>query len=193
MEDVLRGSSPQDVKAIRPSRLQTSCPHISCDEGPGETGLGPAEATGEDVSGLLAICLPAPLRSWWCCHLPAAASPHALGWWRRHCGNLIFFISPGSLTPFNLCYWVRSCRGWVSTTQWSPGLLTTWQAVHSLSIWVVSVLSPFLFTLYTTDLQFNSESCHLQKFSDDSVYKGGRGGGAQDTGGQLCGVVALVS
>ena len=32
-----------------------------------------------------------------------------------------------------------------------------------------TVLSPFLFTLYTTDFQYNSESCHLQKFSDDSA------------------------
>ena len=31
------------------------------------------------------------------------------------------------------------------------------------------MLSPFLFTLYTTDFQHNSESCHLQKFSDDSA------------------------
>ncbi|KAK5866698.1 hypothetical protein PBY51_020867 [Eleginops maclovinus] len=28
--------------------------------------------------------------------------------------------------------------------------------------------SPFLFPLYTTDFRFNSGSCHLQKFSDDS-------------------------
>ncbi|KAI3365706.1 hypothetical protein L3Q82_010151, partial [Scortum barcoo] len=43
-----------------------------------------------------------------------------------------------------------------------------------------TVLSPFLFTLYTTDFQYNSESCHLQKFSDDSAVVGcireGRGG-----------------
>ena len=32
-----------------------------------------------------------------------------------------------------------------------------------------TVLSPFLFTLYTTDFQHNSESCHLQKFSDNSA------------------------
>ena len=29
------------------------------------------------------------------------------------------------------------------------------------------VLSPFLFTLYTSDFQHNSEWAHLQKFSDD--------------------------
>lgn len=32
-----------------------------------------------------------------------------------------------------------------------------------------TVLSPFLFTLYTSDFKYNAESCHLQKFSDDTA------------------------
>jgi len=28
-------------------------------------------------------------------------------------------------------------------------------------------LAPFLFTLYTSDFRHNSESCHIQKYSDD--------------------------
>ena len=40
-----------------------------------------------------------------------------------------------------------------------------------------TVPSPFLFTLHTTDLQYNSESCHLQKFSDDSAVVGCISGG----------------
>lgn len=32
-----------------------------------------------------------------------------------------------------------------------------------------TLLSLFLFILYTPDFQYNSESCHWQKFSDDSV------------------------
>lgn len=35
-----------------------------------------------------------------------------------------------------------------------------------------TVLAPFLFTLYTSDFRFNSGSCHLQKFSDDSSIVG---------------------
>lgn len=35
-----------------------------------------------------------------------------------------------------------------------------------------TVLSPFLFTIYTTDFNYHTESCHLQKFSDDSVVVG---------------------
>lgn len=36
----------------------------------------------------------------------------------------------------------------------------------------VPVVFPFLFTLYTSDFTYNSEFCHLQKFSDDSVVVG---------------------
>ncbi len=32
-----------------------------------------------------------------------------------------------------------------------------------------TVLSPFLFTLYTSDFRYKSKSCHLQKFSDNSA------------------------
>ncbi|MEY6612845.1 hypothetical protein, partial [Listeria monocytogenes] len=35
-----------------------------------------------------------------------------------------------------------------------------------------TVLSPFLFTLYTTDFSHCTETCHLQKFSDDSAVVG---------------------
>ncbi|XP_061761984.1 uncharacterized protein LOC133556257 [Nerophis ophidion] len=32
-----------------------------------------------------------------------------------------------------------------------------------------TVLSPFLFTLYTSDYQYSSRTCHLQKYSNDSA------------------------
>ncbi|KAI3368275.1 hypothetical protein L3Q82_007821 [Scortum barcoo] len=32
-----------------------------------------------------------------------------------------------------------------------------------------TVLAPFLFTLYTAGFSYNTPSCHLQKFSDDSA------------------------
>ena len=35
-----------------------------------------------------------------------------------------------------------------------------------------TVLSPVLFTLYTSDFQYNSESCHVQKFADDTPIVG---------------------
>ena len=35
-----------------------------------------------------------------------------------------------------------------------------------------TVLSPFLFSLYTSDFTHNTSSCHLQKFSDDSAIVG---------------------
>ncbi|XP_060897819.1 uncharacterized protein LOC132977298 [Labrus mixtus] len=42
-----------------------------------------------------------------------------------------------------------------------------------------TVLSPFLFTLYTSDFQYNSEACHLQKFSDDTAVVGCISGGEE--------------
>lgn len=44
LEDNLPGSSSQEVNTTRPQWLLTSCPHILCDEGAEETGLGPSEA-----------------------------------------------------------------------------------------------------------------------------------------------------
>ncbi|XP_076860596.1 antigen WC1.1-like [Brachyhypopomus gauderio] len=35
-----------------------------------------------------------------------------------------------------------------------------------------TVLAPFLFTLYTADFSYNTATCHLQKFSDDSAVVG---------------------
>ncbi len=34
------------------------------------------------------------------------------------------------------------------------------------------VLAPFLFTLYTSDFRYNTTSCHLQNFSDDTAVVG---------------------
>jgi len=35
---------------------------------------------------------------------------------------------------------------------------------------LVTVLVPFLFTLYTSDFWYNSESCHIQKYFDDIFW-----------------------
>ena len=32
-----------------------------------------------------------------------------------------------------------------------------------------TILAPFLFTIYTSDFRYNSESCHIQKYSDDTA------------------------
>lgn len=34
------------------------------------------------------------------------------------------------------------------------------------------VLFPFLFTLYTSDIEYISDSCHLQRYSDDIAVVG---------------------
>ncbi|XP_035812432.2 uncharacterized protein LOC118471519 [Amphiprion ocellaris] len=47
-----------------------------------------------------------------------------------------------------------------------------------------TVLSPFLFTLYTSDFRYNSDTCHMQKFSDDTAIvaciRGGEEGEYRD-------------
>ncbi|TWW75415.1 hypothetical protein D4764_13G0000770 [Takifugu flavidus] len=43
-----------------------------------------------------------------------------------------------------------------------------------------TVLSPFLFTAYTADFQYHSETCHLQKYSDDTVIVGCVENGQED-------------
>ena len=43
-----------------------------------------------------------------------------------------------------------------------------------------TVLAPYLFTLYTADFTYNTETCHVQKYSDDTAVvarvKGGQEG-----------------
>ncbi len=50
-----------------------------------------------------------------------------------------------------------------------------------------TVLSPFLFMLYTSNLKYNSESVHLQKFSDDFVIMGCISGGQEGKYGSMVG------
>ncbi|KAI3351364.1 hypothetical protein L3Q82_005917 [Scortum barcoo] len=42
------------------------------------------------------------------------------------------------------------------------------------------VLSPVLFTLYTSDFQYKSELCHVQKFADDTAIVGCIRSGQED-------------
>ncbi|KAI3356197.1 hypothetical protein L3Q82_017181, partial [Scortum barcoo] len=133
------GSGPQEVEAIRPGRLQTSCPHISCDEGPGETGLSPAEAT-VPFNTIQPLLLGEKLQ------VVMGVDDSMISWITDYLTGRPQFVRLGSVLSDVV----------VSDTGAPQG----------------TVLSPFLFTLYTTDFQYNSESCHLQKFSDDSAVVG---------------------
>lgn len=65
-------------------------------------------------------------------------------------------LLPGLSTTFPTDHSVK--ENWiVYQTQW-------WaiQACHREQFW-----SPFLFNLYTADFSYNSDSCHIQKFSAD--------------------------
>ncbi|KAI3361608.1 hypothetical protein L3Q82_013746 [Scortum barcoo] len=129
---------PKKSKAIRPGRLQTSRPHISCDEGPGETGLSPAEAT-VPFNTIQPLLLGEKLQV-------MGVDDTMISWITDYLTGRPQFVRLGSVLSDVV----------VSDTGAPQG----------------TVLSPFLFTLYTTDFQYNSESCHLQKFSDDSAVVG---------------------
>ena len=71
-----------------------------------------------------------------------------------------------------------------STVAWITEYLTSrpqYERVHNTKSEIITtnigapqgtVLSPFLFTLYTSDCRHSSASCHLQKISDDSALVG---------------------
>ncbi|KAK0154710.1 RNA-directed DNA polymerase from mobile element jockey [Merluccius polli] len=55
---------------------------------------------------------------------------------------------------------------WEWTDTWLHGQQTISPTDHT------QVLSPFLFTLYTSDFTHNTTHCHIQKFSDDTAIVG---------------------
>lgn len=68
-------------------------------------------------------------------------------------------------------------------TEYSGGLpdmrMLDWNAYVRLCVWVIrsrgdpqdTVLAPFLFTLYTTNFNYNSEFCHIQKYTFTTQQK----------------------
>ena len=89
-----------------------------------------------------------------------------------------------TIQPALLCEKLHKFQVDSSTTSWIYDYLTnrpqfvrlkgcvSEMEVSSIGAPQGTVLSPFLFTLYTSDFQYNSESCHLQKYSDDSAVVG---------------------
>lgn len=59
-----------------------------------------------------------------------------------------------------------------------PGGFTSWSAARGPP--QCTVLSAALFTLFTYDFQYESELCHMQKYSEDTVIVGCVEGGQED-------------
>lgn len=90
-----------------------------------------------------------------------------------------FSTFPVHSIPSGQAFWVISwqwCR-WMPLSYY-PGLLITWQEDHKMCIFSIvsdtrtsqgTILSSFMFTFYTTDFSCCTETCPLQRFSDDSV------------------------
>lgn len=49
------------------------------------------------------------------------------------------------------------------------GSITSDSVVSNVGAPQGTVLAPFLFTVYTSDFQFHSDTCHIQKYSDDTA------------------------
>lgn len=93
--------------------------------------------------------------------------------------RLYRLISSVHSTQFSLIVFARNS----TRHRWRPGPMTTWQTGHSLrDSWFVYLTRwsaaqehhrglyshHFLFTLYTSDLKYKTDLCHLQKYSDVS-------------------------
>ncbi len=111
------------------------------------------------------------------CHLDKAGSTARI--------MLLDFSSAfNTIQPDLLCQNLQKTQVKPSTITWINDYLTNRpqfvrlkdcvsnQVVSSTGAPHGTILSPFLFTLYTSDFQFKSETCHLQKYSDDSVIVG---------------------
>lgn len=98
-------------------------------------------------------------------------------------------ILPGPCTKKkNTSYWLQGLQAsytdiphHVDSPLWFPESPTTWLAGHNMCAYNTvsdravsstgasegTVLSPFLFNLYNTDVSYCSKSCHLQKYPDN--------------------------
>uniref|UniRef100_A0A8C6NVM8 Reverse transcriptase domain-containing protein n=1 Tax=Nothobranchius furzeri TaxID=105023 RepID=A0A8C6NVM8_NOTFU len=89
-----------------------------------------------------------------------------------------------TIQPDVLCQKLQKTQVGASTIAWIKDYLTNRpqfvrlknctsnQAISNIGAPQGTVLSPFLFTLYTSYFQYKSETCHLQKYSDDSAVVG---------------------
>uniref|UniRef100_A0A8C6M3D6 Reverse transcriptase domain-containing protein n=1 Tax=Nothobranchius furzeri TaxID=105023 RepID=A0A8C6M3D6_NOTFU len=89
-----------------------------------------------------------------------------------------------TIQPDVLCQKLQKTQVGTSTIAWIKDYLTNRpqfvrlkncasnQAISNIGAPQGTVLSPYLFTLYTSDFQYKSVTCHLQKYSDDSAVVG---------------------
>lgn len=155
---------------IWPQRLHTCCLNVTCYGGTGETGSDPPWTTNE-------TCFSLPVNNAVIYLLQRAHSHLEVSGGTVRTMFFFYFSHPfNTIQPRLLSEKLLRVDD-SSSTVWNADYLSDRaQFECSLSDVVVSntgaphvtAISPFLFTLCTSDFQYNSKLC-LQKFSDDSV------------------------
>lgn len=130
--------------SIWPQWLLSSSPHLSSDEatwgGSCLTACG-CRLDQEVNPGFSVVCLPASPGCGWRCHVSAAVNTLTPSWYWGHCKtHIIWFLQ---------CLWFHLA----SFTGWEAVADGDWLARCLLQ---GTVLSPFLFTLYTNDFQYQA-------------------------------------
>ena len=178
VEDLSGGSSAKYRMAQRAQPPQTRSPNFPPDEDLGEAHLAPPPPSGEPSAQPLAVSVPGWYRSGGCHHLSAAPSHLSPGAGGAHWEGHVFYSALS--TPSSLHCWEGSWRE-QQLTAWTISYLTSRQQyvrLHDCVSEVVvcstgapqgTVLSPFVFSLYTSDFRFNSDHCHIQKSWDDTA------------------------
>lgn len=139
----------------RPSGDERMKNYLPCDQGAGET------TSGSRWRHCLTLYMLPTSPIWELTTLSSTCCNNLICTWIVVAITSFDFCSV--LKTFNHCSQERSCGWWVSTPLLSRGLLATWQA-GNLSVWAMlvvsstgalhgTVVSPFLFTLYTTNFQ----------------------------------------
>ncbi|KAL0151264.1 hypothetical protein M9458_053455 [Cirrhinus mrigala] len=187
VEDIMPRSCSKDAASQRLEGLQARGFDITHYEDSGKTNSGTAPAYGPTISGSPPVRLPAPPNSGGCCYLPAEQSLHPPGQAGQFTVRIMFFDFSSAfdtIRPALLAAKLMAMQVDAPLVSWMVDYLTgrpQYVRLQScLSDRLISntgapqgrVLSPFLFTLYTTDFNYRTETCHLQKFSDDSAVVG---------------------
>lgn len=129
VEDLLCGSSSQEVKSIFTEKLLTSCPHKQIDEVRWIDLSWPNWGSKWDLLWTFWIFLSASPEHSGCYHLSAAGSSFTLGWWWRYCEKNTFFDFSSTLNIIQL--WLHGVKLQLMGVSARTGSLAIWHVGQS--------------------------------------------------------------